>query len=147
MGHTVISSLHGVPQEGILSPTLFLLFIKDLVSYLPRGVKDALYADDLVIWCSEEFASTATFRMQQAADKLSAWADDWCVQVNTEKSSTTLFTLSTKQKASTMNICGTPLTRMEEATYLGVTFDRRLTWKPHIANPEANARDKPTRPY
>ncbi len=83
-----------------------------------------------VLWCSKEFASTSTYRMQQAADKLSAWADDWCVQVNTEKSSTTLFTLSSKQKASTINISCTHLTHMEEATYLGVTFDRRLTWKP-----------------
>ncbi len=41
-------------QGGILSPTLFLLFINDLD--LPRGVNAALYADDLVLWYFEEFA-------------------------------------------------------------------------------------------
>jgi ribonuclease HI len=133
---------HGVPQGGVLSPTLFLIFINDLVSDLPRGIKAALYADDLVLWCSEEHATTATYRMQQAADQLSAWADEWCVQVNTDKSCTTLFTLSPKQKARTINVSGAPLTEVEEATYLGVTFDKRLTWKPHIAHAETKARKK-----
>ena len=36
----------GVPQSGVLPATLFLVFINDLVSELPRGVKAALYADD-----------------------------------------------------------------------------------------------------
>ena len=133
---------HGVPQGGVLSPTLFLLFINDLVSELPKGIKAALYADDLVIWCKEEHASTATYRLQQAADKLNAWAEEWCVSINKEKSSTTLFTLSTKQKAGTIKLGGTPLREDEEATYLGVTFDRRQTWKPHIARAEAKARRK-----
>ena len=57
-------------------------------------MKAALYADDLVMWVSEEYAGTAKYRMQQAADVLSAWTKEWNVSINTEKSSTTLFTLT-----------------------------------------------------
>jgi len=79
----------GVPQGGVLSRPLFLVFINNLVSELPRGVKAALYADDLVLWCKEEH----NYRIQQAIDQLTAWTEDWCVTVNKDKSSTTLFTL------------------------------------------------------
>ena len=75
----------GVPQGGVLSPTLFLVFINDLVSELHRGVQAALYADDLVLWCKEEHASTANYRIQQAIYQLTAWTErrrpshlPWC---------------------------------------------------------------------
>ena len=77
-----------------------------------------------------------------AADKLNSWTEKWCVAVNKDKSSTTLFTLSLKQKAGTITPGGTPLKEDEEATYLGATFDKRQTWKPHIAKAEAKARHR-----
>ena len=131
---------HGVPQGGVISPTLFLLFINDLVEELPRGVKAALYADDLVMWCKEEYSTTATYRMQQAADKLNAWAEDWCVSISKEKSSTTLFTKSTVQKAGTIRLGDTTLKEEKVVTYLGVTFDKRQTWNPHIEKAVGKAR-------
>ena len=85
---------HGVPQGGVVSPTLFLIFINNLLPELPKGVQAALSADDLVMWCTEEYTTTAAYRLQMALDTLAAWAEDWCVKINEEKSSTTLFTLS-----------------------------------------------------
>ena len=51
---------------------LCTVFINDLVSELPSGVKAALYADDLVLWCKEEHASKANYRIQQAIGQLTA---------------------------------------------------------------------------
>ena len=42
----------GVPQVGVLSPTLFFIFINDIVL-------GAIYADDLVLWYSEVHLTTA----------------------------------------------------------------------------------------
>ena len=122
---------HGVPQGGVLSPTLYLIFINDIIKELRGGVKGALYADDLVMWCVDESAITATKRMQSPVDALNKWANKWCVAINKGKSLTTLFTLSQKQ-ASTICLGDSPLKAEEQPTYLGVTFDRRLTWKSHI---------------
>jgi len=50
---------HDVHQGGVLSPTLFLIFINVLVSELPRVVNAALYADGLLLGCKEEHVTTA----------------------------------------------------------------------------------------
>ena len=82
------------------------------------------------MWCKEEYAATATCRTQLAADKLNSWTDKWRVAVN--KSFTILFTLFPKP----------PLKDDEAAAYLGITFDQRQTWKPHIAKAKAKARGR-----
>lgn len=67
----------------------------------------------------------------KAANKMTAWAEKWCV--NKEKTSTILSTLSSKQKmGSTKKMGNTQLTKMDVPTYLGATFDKKQTWKPHI---------------
>ena len=132
----------GVPQGGVLSPSLFILFINDIVAELPRGVNAALYADDLVLWCSEEYATTATYRIQNALKNVAAWAERWCVTVNREKTTATLFTLSSKAKPGKLTLGNTTLKYVDQQTYLGVTFDKKMTWKPHINQAEGKARRK-----
>ena len=121
-------------REQSYSPTLLLLFITDFVLKLPKSIKAAPYADDLVRWYKEEYATTATDRLQLVADKLNSWTEKWCIA---DKSSITLFILSPKKQSGTITLDGTPLKEDQEATYLGVTLDKRQTWKPHIAKAEA----------
>ncbi|CAG2193511.1 unnamed protein product [Mytilus edulis] len=90
----------GVPQGGVLPPTLFILSMNDRVPELPKGVQSALYADDLVLLCSKEYASTAKYRIQTALDMIVTWAKQWCVTINREKTTGTLFTLSPKPNLS-----------------------------------------------
>ena len=132
----------GVPQGGVLSPTLFILFINDIVTELPKGVQAALYADDLVLWTCEEHATTANYRMQLALDSVAAWTESWCVTINKEKTTATLFTLSTKTKPGKLTLGNHTLQHEDQQTYLGITFDKRMTWKPHINQAESKARRK-----
>ena len=138
---------HGVPQGGVVSPTLFIVFMNDLVKQLPTFVKRAMYADNLVMWSTDEYAATAQIRLQTAVNILSNWANEWCVKINRSKTFTTLFTLSTKVKPVKIMLNHTELQHIDSVTYLGVTylgvtFDRRQTWKPHICNAETKARRK-----
>ncbi|KAK7095492.1 hypothetical protein V1264_006890 [Littorina saxatilis] len=109
---------------------------------LPSRVHAALYADDLVLWCTEEHATTATYRMQLALEKVVAWTDNWCVTINRDKTTATLFTLSAKVQPGRLTLGDTPLKFEDQQTYLGVTYDKRMTWQHHIMNAEAKARRK-----
>jgi hypothetical protein len=133
---------HGVPQGGVISPTLFLVFINDIIQELPPGVKAALYADDLVVWCTAEYTAIARKLLQSAADKITAWANNWMVKINAQKSSTTLFTLSNKDKIGKIKLGDTYIKGDNEPTYLGITLDRRSTWKSHIDKAVAKSRRK-----
>ena len=130
----------GVPQGGVLSPTLFLVFINDIVKDLPRNVHGAIYADDLALWCSEEHITTANYRMQEALKVLEDWTKKWLVTVNYRKTTYTIFSLSPKEQKANLKLCGKTLQADNTPTYLGVTFDRRLTWKQQTEKVEARAK-------
>ncbi|KAK3772626.1 hypothetical protein RRG08_006757 [Elysia crispata] len=44
----------GVPQGGVLSPTVFLIYVNHIIAELPRKIHSALYADDMVLWCTKD---------------------------------------------------------------------------------------------
>jgi hypothetical protein len=44
---------HRVPQNGVLSSTLFLIYINDVIENIRRSVHSSLYANDLALWTSE----------------------------------------------------------------------------------------------
>ena len=109
----------GGPQGGVLSPTLFHVFINDIVRDMPRKVQGAIYAGDLVLWCSEEHLSTANYRLQQALNTLEGWTKRWLVRINPRKTTYTIFGLSTKEQKATLHINAQTLLAEDNLTYLG----------------------------
>jgi ribonuclease HI len=130
----------GVPQGGVLSPTLFLIFINDVLNDLPRGVHGAMYADDLILWCTEESIGTARYRLQEALNLLERWTKLWLVKINATKTTYSIFTLSTKMQTANLRINGELLKKEDTPTYLGVTYDQRLTWKAQTEQAETRAK-------
>ena len=61
-----------------------------------------LYANYLVLWCLENYATTATYRMQLDLHNVTTWTRD--MTDNKDKSTDTRFLLSTKQKAGTLKL-------------------------------------------
>ena len=62
-----------VPQGGVVSTTLFLVYFNNITTVIPRHVCNILHADDLAIWCSAEYTTPAAYIIQDAANKVHTW--------------------------------------------------------------------------
>ena len=132
----------GVPQGGVISPTLFIIFINDITEKLPRHVSKAIHADDLALWTAADHLTTANYRMQEALDVVGKWATDWGVEINTTKTTTTCFSLSNTKETTNLSINGRQLLQEDNPTYLGIKLDKRLTWNQHLKEAEKRATRK-----
>ena len=92
----------GVPQVGVISPSLFIIFINALPNHLSPYIHRALHADDLAIWTQAEYTTTAVIRIQERTNAASNWAKHWGVEINKNKTATILFPLSTKAEKYTI---------------------------------------------
>ena len=133
-------TLKGVTQGGVLSPTLFFDFISDIVRGMPCKVLGTMYAEYRGLWCSEEHLTTANYRLQQVLNILEGWTKRWLVRINPRKTTYTISSPLTKEQKANLHINGQTLLADDNPTYLGVTFDKRLTWKQQTEKDEA--RDK-----
>ena len=126
----------GVPQGGVLSPTLFLVFINDITECITKHVSNSLHADDLAVWTASEHSSTANYRLQEVVNNISSWTDDWGLTLNPNKTQATLFSLSTANETVKLKLREQPLPQTDTPTFLGIKLDTRLTWKPQIEEME-----------
>ena len=128
----------GVPQGCVLGPVLFSLFINDLPASLSFSVSYSLYADDLAIWSSSPSVSTAVEATQEALSRLERWSEYWCLPLNPRKCEA-FFSVDSHQANLQPNLLllGSRLRFNPTPTFLGVTFDRTLTFFKHVSSLKA----------
>ena len=129
----------GVPQGSILGPVLFSLFINDLPASLPFSVSCSLYADDLAIWSSCPSVPTAVEATQAALFRLERWYEYWCFPLNPRKCEASFFSVDLHQANLQPNLLllGSRLRFNPTPTFLGVIFDRTLSFSKHVSSLKA----------
>ena len=127
------SSFHkimgGLPQGGIFSPTLYLLFTADI----PKS-KDTLiatFADDTAILTTGINTRYSTMKLQNSLNKITSWCKQWRIKLNESKSQHINFT-NRKETPLPVKINGKIIPFGNSAKYLGLTLDAKLRWKEHI---------------
>jgi Reverse transcriptase (RNA-dependent DNA polymerase)/Endonuclease-reverse transcriptase len=122
---------NGVPQGCSISPILFNIMINDfpkLSEYTSAGI----FADDSSIWRSGKNIQIIKHHLQGDLDIISNWARTWGFQINTAKSFGIVFTNKISNISINLTINNVHIEIKKEYKFLGVIFDSRLTWKPHI---------------
>ena len=133
-----------VPFESVevfrKDPFLALYFslssLIDLPASLPSSISCSLYADDLAIWSSSPSVPTAVEATQEALFRLERWSEYWCLPLNPSKCEASFFSVDPHQDKLQPNLLllGSRLRFNPTPTFLGVTFDRTLSFSKHVSS-------------
>ena len=124
----------GVPQGSILSPILFEIKINSIVNTLRQNVDCSLYVDDfLVCYRSKCKMHIIERQLQLQLDRLKVWADLNGFTFSPSKTFAVHFCLKHScVRDPDLYINNKKLEVRVQARFLGVIFDRKLNFLPHV---------------
>ena len=105
--------------------------INDIFDRVSPGVGRSLFADDGVLWKRGRSLEGAVKQVQEAIGRVEEWGLEWGSRFSVEKTKVVYFTKK-RAEGLELSMYGRVLERVGEFKYLGVVFDRGLTWKGHV---------------
>lgn len=123
----------GVPQGSILSVTLFSLKINNIVNCLPVGVRGSLYVDDFLICYRSKNMRLIERQLQGCLNRIQTWADENGFKFSESKTVSMHF-CNTRilHPDPHLTLYNSPIPVVEQTKFLGLIFDRKLSFIPHI---------------
>ena len=128
------SNILGVRQGDGLSPTLFSLYINDLLTDIKNAscgvdidgenVSVLAYADDIVV------LSDSPHKLERMLEILDSWCNKWKLKINGAKSQVVHFRKKhVKQSTHDFSLQGSRVTYANTYKYLGMLFDAHLSFE------------------
>ena len=123
----------GVPQGSILSVTLFSLKINILAKVLSKAVEGSLYVDDFLMSYRAKSTRTCERQLQGCLHKL----EEWCTENGFKFSPSKTACVHFHNKRGILTepsliLNGNKITVVKDTRFLGVTFDQKLSFIPHM---------------
>jgi len=124
---------NGTPQGSVISPLLFLLMVDD-IEEPENGAKLSLFADDSAVWKSGSNVAAMTRDIQRYLDRLTTFFERWGFKLSASKTVAIVFTRNQHFRPDDvqLTIGGCRIKVENTVRFLGVIFDKAVTWTPHI---------------
>ena len=132
---TILSNIfhqEGVPQGAILSTTLFNVKINDIVKQVDPGVECSLYVDDFVIMYKSPTIDTIQRKLQHTINRLEKWTLKNGLTISKNKTVAMHFCPDKKCTDLVLKLDNDHIQFVKEAKFLGLIWDTKLTFEPHI---------------
>lgn len=133
----------GVPQGSVLSPTLFLLFINDLLPSISSSIH--AFADDATIHRCTSYSSQRSASLHLCVDRyktadalnrdlasVHSWGLTNAMSFNPLKSTHISISLHHSLSQHSIRLDSNPIPVSSSFTLLGILFSNNLSWSSHV---------------
>ena len=135
----LFESIEVFRRDPFLALYFFFLSIDGVPASLPSSVSCSLYAGNQTTWFSYLSVPAAMEATQGAMFRLERWSEYWCLPPNPSKCGTSFFSVDSHQANLQPNLplLTSRLRFNPTPTFLGVTFDRTLSFSIHVSSQRA----------
>ena len=123
----------GVPQGSILSTTLFNIKINSIMNCLDPKTDGSLYVDDFCMCYRSKSMRTIERHLQQCINRIEDWALHNGFKFSKSKTQCVHFCqLRKAHNDPELYLYGSLIPVVDDFKFLGIIFDRKLSFIPHI---------------
>jgi hypothetical protein len=125
-----------------LAVTIFLLAINEIVETITTSEIANLFADDFNILIRSQSIKTVKYFLQESIVSLTKWSNNTGINFSSEKSQYILFSKKINQEIPQINIDKQQIPYKNKIKILGMIFDSKLSWLPHLKSTKTSILQK-----